>query len=140
MKYFYFLMLAFVSLTVSTACDKADPIDTVGEQEQDTPFEPSENSKVLVAYFSATGNTQRVAERIAELTDADLYRIEPKHPYAENPYDDSDRIQNEAYDDLRPEVSNLPESLDGYDTIYIGSPIWWHQPAMVVCTFLEHMT
>lgn len=93
----------------------------------------------LVAYFSAQGNTKAVAERIAEVTGADIYRIEAAEPYAANPYDDSDRIQNEAYNDLRPAVANLPsqEWIDQYDRIFIGSPCWWHQPAMVVCTFLE---
>lgn len=80
-----------------------------------------------------------MAERIAELTGADIYRIEAAEPYAANPYDDSDRIQNEAYNDLRPAVANPPsqEWINQYDRIYIGSPCWWHQPAMVVCTFLE---
>lgn len=96
-------------------------------------------AKDLVAYFSATGNTQRVAEEIARLTGADLLRIEAAEPYAANPYDDSDRIQGEAYGDLRPGVANLPEAaiIAQYDRIFVGSPIWWHQPAMVVCTFLE---
>lgn len=96
-------------------------------------------AKDLVAYFSAEGHTKAVAERIAELTGADLYRIEAAEPYAENPYDDSDRVQNEAYNDLRPAVANPPsqEWIDQYDRIFIGSPCWWHQPAMVVCTFLE---
>ena len=51
----------------------------------------------------------------------------------------SDRVKKEAYENLRPKVANLPEaSLMGkYDTIFVGSPIWWHQPAMVICTFLE---
>lgn len=100
---------------------------------------PSTQAKDLVAYFSAQGHTQAVAERIAELTGADIYRIEAADPYAANPYDDSDRIQNEAYNDLRPAVANPPsqEWIDQYDRIYIGSPCWWHQPAMVVCTFLE---
>ena len=101
--------------------------------------QPAGNSKILVAYFSATGNTQRVAERIAALTGADVYRIEAADPYAANPYDDSDRVQREAYDDLRPGVANLPaaETIARYDTIFVGSPCWWHQPAMVVCTFLD---
>jgi len=73
------------------------------------------------------------------LTGADIYRIEAAEPYAENPYDDSDRIQNEAYNNLRPSVENLPSEdvIAQYDTIFVGSPTWWHQPAMVVCTFLE---
>lgn len=68
-----------------------------------------------------------------------IYRIEAADPYARNPYNDSDRIQNEAYSDLRPGVANLPDAVTiaKYDTIFVGSPIWWHQPAMVVCTFLE---
>ena len=103
------------------------------------PLEPSGNTKTLVAYFYAKGNTQAVAERIAELTGADIYSIEPSRPYASNPYDDSQLIQNEAYNDLRPAVANLPseEMIARYDTIFVGSPLWWHQPAMVVCTFLD---
>lgn len=100
---------------------------------------PPAGAKDLVAYFSAEGHTKAVAERIAELTGADIYRIEAAEPYADNPYDDSDRIQNEAYNDLRPAVANAPSQkwLNQYDRIFIGSPCWWHQPAMVVCTFLE---
>lgn len=87
---------------------------------------PAMQPKDLVAYFSAQGNTKAVAERIAELTGADFYRIEAADPYAANPYDDSDRIQSEAYNDLRPAVANLPsqEWIDRYDRIYIGSPCW----------------
>ena len=100
---------------------------------------PAAQAKDLVAYFSAEGHTKAVAERIAELMEADMNRIEAAEPYAENPYDDSDRIQQEAYNDLRPGVANLPsqEWIDSYDRIFIGTPCWWHQPAMVVCTFLE---
>ena len=100
---------------------------------------PTTQAKDLVAYFSAEGHTKAVAERIAELTGADIYRIEAADPYAADPYDDSERIQNEAYNDLRPAVTNPPsqEWINQYDRIYVGSPCWWHQPAMVVCTFLE---
>lgn len=97
-------------------------------------------AKDLVVYFSATGNTQAVAEEIARVMGADILRIEAADPYAANPYDDSDRIQNEAYNDLRPEVANMPDAeiIAQYDRLFVGSPIWWHQPAMVVCTFLEN--
>lgn len=116
-----------------------DPVSTGIFSGQALDLVPSGNTKTLVAYFSATGNTRAVANRIAELTGADIYEIEPERPYAANPYDDSMLIQNEAYNDLRPAVANLPspEVMAGYDTIYVGSPLWWHQPAMVVCTFLE---
>ena len=88
---------------------------------QASDFEPTGNSRTLVAYFSATGNTRTVAQRIAELTGSDIYEIQPQRPYAENPYDDSQLIQNEAYNDLRPAVANLPseETIARYDTIYV---------------------
>ena len=69
---------------------------------------PAMQAKDLVVYFSAQGHTKAVAERIAEIMDADIYRIEAADPYTANPYDDSERIQNEAYRDLRPAVANPP--------------------------------
>ena len=143
MKKLFFIPLLFVSLTAMAACspDENPPLteDTETPSNPDEPELPAGKSKTLVAYFSAEGHTQAVAERITELIGADIYRIKAADTYAENPYDDSDRIQNEAYNDLRPGVANLldKEVIAKYDTIFLGSPTWWHQPAMVVCTFLE---
>lgn len=165
MKKLLFIPLLLFALTCTTACSKDDdptletehpttsdesgddkesenpdnPNNTDEPNDPDNTDTPIEDGKILVAYFSAQGHTQDVAERIVELTGADVYRIEAAEPYAANPYDDSDRIQNEAYNDLRPGVANLPdaEMIAQYDTIFVGSPCWWHQPAMVVCTFLE---
>lgn len=137
MRKLFVIPFLFFSLTTTAACSEQD--DPKPETEQPMTPDSPDNGKTLVAYFSAQGHTQAVAERIVELTGADVYRIEAAEPYAANPYDDSDRIQNEAYNDLRPGVANLPdaETIAQYDTIFIGSPCWWHQPAMVVCTFLE---
>lgn len=159
MKNLLFILLLLFSLTPIAACspedtpapqtgqsttsekpdDEGNPGDSENPTNPDNPDTPSGNGKTLVVYFSAEGHTQAVAERIVEFTGADMYRIKAADPYAENPYDDSDRIQREAYNDLRPEVANLPdkEVIAKYDTIFVGSPCWWHQPAMVVCTFLE---
>lgn len=100
----------------------------------------AKDSRTLVAYFSAEGHTKAVAEEIAKQTAADLFVIEPAKPYALNPYDDTELIKREAYNDMRPAVKRLlpKERVERYDTIYVGSPLWWHQPAMVVCTFLEN--
>ena len=89
--------------------------------------------------FDCLGECRQNALSYTTPLKTEVYRIEAADPYAENPYDDSDRIQNEAYNDLRPGVANLPdkEIIAQYDTIFVGSPCWWHQPAMVVCTFLE---
>ncbi|WP_370860892.1 flavodoxin [Parabacteroides faecis] len=130
---FGLISLLFLSLTTIAACSPDNPYNP------EEPEQLSGDSKTLVAYFSATGTTQRVSERIVDITGADVYRIEAADPYADNPYNDSDRIQHEAYNDLRPGVASLPDAsiIAQYDTIFVGSPIWWHQPAMVVCTFLE---
>lgn len=132
-----FLTLLFAaSLSVAVSCSADEPsaarIDADNNLDGDT--------RTLIAYFSAQGTTKGVAEAIQRETGADIFFIEPAVPYADNPYDDSDRIQNEAYNDLRPEVKTYltEEQMAKYDTIFVGTPCWWHQPAMVVCTFLEH--
>lgn len=114
-----------------------DNNNTTTDEEQ-TDQQPQGNSNILVVYFSQSGTTRGVAERIAELTGADTYRILAADPYEGDGYPDSERIQDEAYNDKRPAVSNLPKNLDDYDTIFVGTPIWWHYPAMVVCTFLDN--
>lgn len=124
-------------LLLATACsNKDDDFNPDGQTSDNIQYDG--NRKILVAYFSATGNTQRLAELIVSATGADVFRIEAAEPYASNPYDDSDRIQNESYNNLRPKVALLPNNVEDYDVIFIGSPIWWHNPAMVVCTFLEN--
>ena len=132
-------LLLFSATTIGEWSENNDISFPDTEQPESSDL-PSGNSKTLVAYFSATGTTQAIAERITELTEADIYRINAADPYATNPYDDTERIQNEASNDLRPGVANLPdkEAIAQYDTIFVGSPCWWHQPAMVVCTFLEN--
>lgn len=132
---FYFLTALSV-ITLTTACSNDDD-DFNPENQNSDEIQYDGNRKILVAYFSATGNTQRLAEQIIAATGADAFRIEAAEPYAANPYDDSDRIQNESYNDLRPDVATLPDNVEDYDVIFVGSPIWWHNPAMVVCTFLE---
>lgn len=144
-KYFIYLMMAFAAVTAN-ACGNDDPAQeqpgTEQPEDNGTSDVPSGNSNILIAYFSATGNTQTVAQHIADLLRADIFRIEAADEYntSPDPYADSERIQDEAYNNLRPDVKTLPEEEDiaAYDTIFVGSPIWWHQPAMVVCTFLEH--
>lgn len=131
---FYFLTALSVMI-LATACSKDDDFNPDNQNSDEIQYDG--NRKILVAYFSATGNTQRLAEQIIVATGADAFRIEAAEPYATNPYDDSDRIQNESYNNLRPGVVTLPENVEDYDVIFVGSPIWWHNPAMVVCTFLE---
>lgn len=132
---FFYFLTALSVMILATACSKDDDFNPDNQNSDEIQYDG--NRKILVAYFSATGNTQRLAEQIVAATGADAFRIEAAEPYATNPYDDSDRIQNESYNNLRPGVATLPENVEDYDVIFVGSPIWWHNPAMVVCTFLE---
>ena len=134
-KLFQYLLIALSAVAVFTSCSNDDEPEISTENTDDIQYE--ENRKILVAYFSATGNTQRLAQQIISATGADAFRIEAAEPYASNPYDDSDKIQNESYNDLRPAVAVLHDNIEDYDVIFVGPPIWWHNPAMVVCTFLE---
>ena len=139
MKRIYLIAFAVMTMTqVMSACSAGDEEPTVNNEPASSEIQ-TRGSKTLVAYFSATNNTKAVADEIVRILGADQLRIQAANPYAANPYDDQAMIQQEAYNDQRPAVANLPskEDIAKYDTIFIGSPTWWHQPAMVVCTFLE---
>ncbi len=100
-----------------------------------------EDKKILVAYFSATGNTKAVAVRLAKDTGADLFEIVPKVPYTEIQlgYDDPEqRITKEQADEkCRVEIAETVENFEQYDTIYIGYPIWYGKVPRIILTFLE---
>lgn len=98
-------------------------------------------TKILVAYFSAQGHTKALAEKIAGATGADLFEIVPVNPYTEADLDgwnDSARGTRESKDrSTRPEVKDRMENFAQYDTIYLGFPIWWYTAPTIVNTFLE---
>ena len=101
----------------------------------------SSGKNVLVVYFSVTGNTKTIAEKIATLTDADLYEIKPAVEYTKadidygNPNSRTSKEQNDS--SVRPEIQSETISLEGYDTIYIGYPIWWGEEPRIMDTFVE---
>lgn len=135
MKNLFLVLFTMSAICPMSAC--SDNNDN-SEAEEQVDLQPEGNSNILVVYFSQSGITQRVAEQIATLTGADTYRILAADPYQGDGYPDTDRIKDEAYNDKRPGIANLPENLNNYDTIFVGTPIWWHYPAMVVCTFLDN--
>ena len=117
------------------------PTEIPSETPEETPSsseESAEGSNVLIAYFSWSGNTEEMASYIAQQTGGDLYEIEPKVPYPEDYNEAGDVAKAERDENARPEIANLPESIEGYDTIFIGYPIWWHTAPMVIGTFLEN--
>ena len=102
---------------------------------------PAAHSDVLVAYFSATGTTKGVAEKIASVTGGDLYEILAAEPYTSddlNYNDSSSRSTKEQNDkNVRPEIGSEDISLEGYTTVYLGFPIWWGEEPRILDTFVE---
>ena len=98
-------------------------------------------SKTLVAYFSASGVTEKVAEMIAEVSGSDLYEIAPKVPYTTadlNWMDKKSRSSVEMADkSIRPKMAEGDAAIENYDTVVIGFPIWWYVAPTIINTFLE---
>lgn len=97
--------------------------------------------KKLVACFSPTGNTWKIAGTIAKLTGADLLRLEAEVPYSAADLDWRDAKSRSSVEmkDLRsrPTLKALPDNMEEYSTIYLGFPIWWYVAPTLVNTFLE---
>ena len=104
------------------------------------PAEAEAHSSVLVVYFSATGTTRGVAERIAAMTGGDLAEIVPAQPYTAEDLNYNDRSTRATVEqntpDARPEIAS-DISLDGVTTLYLGYPIWWGQAPRILSTFAE---
>ena len=124
-----------------TAAVDADSTDDNTSAENTSVEDVQNHSDVLVAYFSATGTTKGVAERIAAVTGGDLYEILATEPYTEedlNYNDRSSRSTSEQNDkNARPEIGSEDISLEGYTTIYLGFPIWWGEEPRILDTFVE---
>ena len=98
-------------------------------------------SRQLVAYFSASGMTAKVAERLSEAIGADLYEIEPQVAYTKADLDWMDKKSRSTIEmndpASRPAISGQRDNMDTYDTVYVGFPIWWYVAPTIINTFLE---
>lgn len=92
-----------------------------------------ENKQVLVAYFSHSGNTKRVANALNEQIRADIFEIAPKVEYSNMYMQSNSQIRNATL----PELANSVDNIDKYDVIFIGYPVWWHATPAPINTFLE---
>ena len=117
------------------------PEDTTPTEEQTPEGTDDSEKKVLIAYFSATNNTENIANHLNEILDADLYEIVPETPYTAddlNYNDSSSRSSQEMNDpDSRPVISGSVENMEQYDVIFLGYPIWWGEAPRIINTFLE---
>ena len=130
MKRITLILAAIVAIGLAACAQK-----TVNQKEE------TKKMKTLVAYFSATGTTERVATQLAEVAGADLYRIEPETPYTAADldwHDKNSRTTVEMNDPTsRPAIKGRCERMADYDVVYIGFPIWWYTAPTIINTFIE---
>lgn len=130
--------------TVSQATPRA-----VQQQPARTDLGNLKGKKILVAYFSRTGenyqvgmiekgNTHMVAEMIAQETGGTLFEIRPADPYPVGYRDTTRRAQQEKQEKARPKLAGDVPDWDSYDIVFLGYPIWWNDPPMIIYTFLEN--
>lgn len=97
--------------------------------------------KILVAYFSASGVTKKVSEKLAKATGADLFEIVPETPYTKedlNWMDKKSRSSVEMNDRAsRPAIASKVEDMAQYDVVFIGFPVWWYREPSIIDTFAE---
>jgi flavodoxin len=98
-------------------------------------------SRKLVAYFSASGVTAKVAEKLSEAIGADLYAIEPEVPYTKADLDWMDKKSRSTIEmnnpASRPAIAGKRDNMNDYDTMFVGFPIWWYVAPTIINTFLE---
>lgn len=98
-------------------------------------------SRKLVAYFSASGVTAKVAETLSEAIGADLYEIEPEVPYTKEDLDWMDKQSRSTIEmnnpASRPAIAGKRDNMDDYDTVFVGFPVWWYVAPTIINTFLE---
>lgn len=131
-----------VSASPSASPSEAPQQPDASSSAAPSAVQPSEaSSRELVVYFSATGNTQQVAQMLGEMRGADIYEIVPQQPYTEEDLDyndDSCRANIEQNDQTaRPAISGSIENIDDYDVIYVGFPIWWGSLPKILYTFFD---
>lgn len=99
------------------------------------------SKKVLVAYFSASGVTAGVAEKLAKAADAELYEIKPEVPYTTADLDWMDKKSRSTVEmadkTSRPKIEGSVSNMNEYNTIFVGFPIWWYVAPTIINTFLE---
>jgi len=103
--------------------------------------ESKSNKKVLVAYFSASGTTAKVADRLSKATGADLFEIKPAQPYTSADLDWTDKKSRSSVEmadkSSRPAIANKVADMNKYDIVFVGFPIWWYREPSIIDTFME---
>ena len=125
------LILAAMLIVSMTACSQADKAKK----------QPATMKKTLIAYFSASGVTRSVAQRMANINGATLHEIKPEQPYTDADLDwtnDKSRSSLEMKDKTsRPAITDKIDTMADYEVVYVGFPIWWYTAPTIINTFME---
>ena len=129
MKHLGIILLAMLTVFAASACSQSNKNDTM------------EKKKVLVVYFSATGNTKQTAQNLSSIMDADLCEIIPIQPYTSADLNWNDKQSRSSVEmanpQARPDIKPIDFDINDYDYIFLGYPIWWDLAPRVVNTFIE---
>ena len=125
------IFLSVQNTTSSSTVNNASSND-ISSNDNTNPIK-SGDTNILIAYYSNSGNTKAMAEEIQNQTGADIFKITRVSEYSNLTEEEKEEIDNNE----RPEVANMPENLDKYDTIFIGYPIWNSDLPPIINTFLE---
>lgn len=140
-KYLSLILFFAVALTmISCGSDEPENPDKPGIEEPTgpgTPDEPSEGSKILVAYFSWGGTTERMAQQISQQTGGTLFEIEPVTPYPTQYTPTTEVALEEKNSNARPAIKSKVDKWENYDIVFIGCPVWWWTTPMIIHTFAE---
>lgn len=131
-RLFFFLFILLV-MGCGTSCASDEP-------KNDTNNGNTEyfgGKKVLVAYFSWSGTTQRMAQQIQDITGADIFRIEPVVPYPTEYTPCTQVARQEKDNNARPVIKDKVSNWADYDIVFIGCPVWWWTTPMIIHTFCE---
>ena len=139
------ILAGFMLLTLGACGNTADSADKTKQStapastapQASTASSDTAGSKTLVAYFSYSGNTKSIAEKIVAKTGADMFVIDTTYDYPEEYNAVIEQAQQEQRENARPELSATIDNLADYDTVFIGYPNWWGDMPMVVYSFLD---
>ena len=136
MKHLFVMVMALMAVSLG-ACTQKQSEQTSSSNKPETQKE----MKTLVAYFSASGVTKGVAEKLAEVAGADLHEIKPEQPYTDADLDWHNKQSRSSVEmadkNSRPAITGKLENMADYDVIYVGFPIWWYTAPTIINTFME---
>ena len=140
-----FLLALLVMLVFVTGCSSNNQSNndessgnTNESQDATNDQTTTEDSNILIAYFSKTGNTEAIAQEIQSLTNGTLVEIETVEPYPDSYSETVDIAESEKEANARPEIQDLNIDMSKYDTVFIGYPIWWYTYPQVILTFFDN--